>query len=72
MSYLHFKPFERNELSVLLMAKVKKKEIAKILNKDRSLLFSGMNFIDMEFTQRRIVFSVKYSKVNTFTDAHHS
>ena len=72
MSYLHFKPFERNELSVLLMAKVKKKEIAKILNKDRSLLFSGMNFIDTEFTQRRIVFSVRYSRVNNFTDAHHS
>lgn len=36
MSYTHFKPFQRNELSALLRADLKKKEIAKLLGKDRT------------------------------------
>jgi IS30 family transposase len=36
MSYEHFKSFQRNELSILLQAKVKKKDIAKLLNKNRT------------------------------------
>jgi len=39
MSYTHFKPFQRNELSVLLNAKVPKKEIARLLNKDRTSIW---------------------------------
>lgn len=36
MSYKHFTPDQRNELSALLRAKLKKKDIAKLLKKDRT------------------------------------
>jgi IS30 family transposase len=36
MSYQHFTPESRNQLSALLRARVRKKDIAKILNKDRT------------------------------------
>lgn len=36
MPYRHFTPESRNQLSALLRAKVKKKDIARILNKDRT------------------------------------
>jgi len=39
MSYTHFKPFQRNELSALLSAKVKKKDIAEILKKNRTTIW---------------------------------
>lgn len=39
MSYTHFKPFQRNELSVLLSANVPKGQIAKLLNKDRTSIW---------------------------------
>jgi len=39
MFYQHFKPFQRNELSALLSAKVKKKTIAEILKKDRTTIW---------------------------------
>ncbi|MFH1457119.1 MAG: helix-turn-helix domain-containing protein [Patescibacteria group bacterium] len=39
MPYKHFTPEQRNELSILLRAKVKKKEIAKLLNKDRTTIW---------------------------------
>ena len=39
MSYQHFTPEQRNELSALLMAKIKKKDIAKQLNKDRTTIW---------------------------------
>lgn len=39
MFYTHFKPFQRNELSALLRADIKKKEIAKLLNKDRTTIW---------------------------------
>lgn len=36
MLYEHFTLKQRNELSVLIRAKIKKKDIAKLLNKDRT------------------------------------
>jgi len=39
MSHKHITPIQRNELSVLIQAGIKQKEIAKILNKDRSTIF---------------------------------
>ena len=36
MSYKHFTPEQRNELSALLRARIRKKEIAKQLHKDRT------------------------------------
>ena len=36
MSYTHFKPFQRNELSALLRADIKQRDIAKILGKTAS------------------------------------
>lgn len=39
MSYSHYKPYQRNELSILLRAKVKKKYIAKLLEKNRSSVY---------------------------------
>ena len=39
MPYKHFTPEQRNELSVLLRAKIKKKNIAKLLNKDRTSIW---------------------------------
>lgn len=39
MSHKHITSIQRNELSVLIQAGIKQKEIAKILNKDRSTIF---------------------------------
>lgn len=39
MSHKHITPIQRNELSVLIQARVKQKDIAKILSKDRSTIF---------------------------------
>jgi len=39
MPYKHFTPEQKNQLSVLLRTKVKKKEIAKLLRKDRTTLW---------------------------------
>jgi IS30 family transposase len=39
MSHKHITPIQRNELSVLIQAQVKQKDIAKILSKDRSTIF---------------------------------
>jgi len=38
MSYTHFKPKQRNELSILLRAGLKQKDIAKLLNKTPSAI----------------------------------
>ncbi len=39
MSYKHFTLKRRNELSILLRTKMKKKDIAKLLGKDRTTLW---------------------------------
>ena len=39
MSYFHFKSFQRNELSAFLRADLKKKEIAKLLSKNRTTIW---------------------------------
>jgi IS30 family transposase len=39
MSHKHITSIQRNELSVLIQAGIKQKEIARILNKDRSTIF---------------------------------
>lgn len=39
MSYTHFNPSQRNELSVLLKTGIKKKEIATLLLKDRTTIY---------------------------------
>ncbi len=39
MSYSHYKPYQRNELSILLRAKIKKKDIAELLKKNRSSVY---------------------------------
>lgn len=39
MSYTHIKPSDQNELSVLLRAKTKQKEIARLLKKDRTSIW---------------------------------
>lgn len=39
MSYTHITPIQRNELSVLSRAKVKQKDIALLLNKDRTTIW---------------------------------
>jgi len=39
MSYTHITPNQRNELAILLKAKVRKKDIAKLLNKDRATIW---------------------------------
>jgi len=39
MSNKHITSFQRNELSALLRAKVKQKDIAALLNKDRTTIW---------------------------------
>ena len=39
MPYKHFTPEQRNELSALLRTKIKKKDIAKLLKKDRTTIW---------------------------------
>jgi len=39
MSHKHITPIQRNELSVLIQARVKQKDIARILSKDRSTIY---------------------------------
>ena len=39
MSYFHFKSFQRNELSAFLRADLKRKEIAKLLSKNRTTIW---------------------------------
>ncbi len=39
MSYTHITPNQRNELAVLFRANLKKKDIAKLLNKDRTTIW---------------------------------
>lgn len=39
MPYKHFTPEQRNELCVLLRTKIKKKDIARLLNKDRTTIW---------------------------------
>jgi IS30 family transposase len=43
MPYKHFTPDQRNELSALLRAKVKKKDIARQLKKDRTSVWRELN-----------------------------
>jgi len=39
MSYAHIALVQRNELAILLRAKVKKKDIAQLLNKNRTTIW---------------------------------
>ncbi|MDD3085066.1 MAG: helix-turn-helix domain-containing protein [Candidatus ainarchaeum sp.] len=39
MSYTHITLVQRNELAILLRAKVKKKDIAQLLNKNRTTIW---------------------------------
>jgi len=43
MSYHHFTPEQRNELLALLRAKIRKKDIAKQLHKDRTGVWRELN-----------------------------
>ncbi|MBU1165011.1 helix-turn-helix domain-containing protein, partial [Patescibacteria group bacterium] len=54
MSYQHITSNQRNELSALLIANIKKKDIAKQLGKDRTTIWrelkrNGLQKIDVRF-----------------------
>ena len=47
MFYRHITSEQRNELSVLLRANVKKKKIAKLLNKNRTTIWREMKRVEI-------------------------
>jgi len=57
MLYKHFTLKQRNELSVLLRIKTKKKDIAKLLNKDRTSIWREIKRAEINGT-----YSVRKSK----------
>jgi IS30 family transposase len=77
MSYTHITSSQRNELSALLIAKIKKKDIAKQLNKDRTTIWRELkrNKVDnnrgydarcakQKTTQRRISANNRFKKID--------
>ncbi len=50
MSYKHITPDQRNELSALKRTKIKQKEIAQVLGKNRTTIYREIIRIRMENT----------------------
>jgi IS30 family transposase len=75
MPYKHFTPEQRNELGVLLRAKVKKKDIAKLLGKDRTTIWrerkkaskNGKYYVGKAKAlskEKRLVANARFRKIN--------
>lgn len=62
MSYLHFKPEQRNELAVLLRANTKQNKIAEILNKSPSAISQELK---RNFTNNKVGYDAGIAKENT-------
>jgi len=62
MSYKHITSFQRNELSALLRAGIKKKDIAKLLNKDRISIWRELKRNDYD---NRIGYDARKAKSKT-------
>ena len=64
MSYSHYKPYQRNELSVLLRARIKKNEIASLLHKNRSSIYRELQ---RNITDNRTGYDAGIAKQRTKT-----
>jgi len=62
MPYQHITSIQRNNLSVLLRTKLKKKDIAKLLNKDRSSIYRELK---RNHTDNIIGYDTRVAKKNT-------
>lgn len=63
MSYSHITPIQRNELASLMRAKVKIKDIAKILNKHVSTIYRE---IKRNKVDNKSGYDVRIAKENTY------